>query len=109
MTLAKADYSWVDTAVKIYQADEQNISGEVLINNYADVEGLSYRMYLLFYDENNKFIGLCDSTPKTIENTITSDGIDAEIPEGTATVKAVVWSDMTKMIPLCEHDLVSKN
>ena len=108
VTLAKADYSWVDTAVKIYQDDEKNVSSEVVINNYADIEGLTYQLCLMFYDAENRFIGVSSSQNNAVENTVTIDAHSAEIPEGTASIKAVAWSDFTKMIPLSEYDLATK-
>lgn len=107
VTVAEANYSWIDTAVRIYQADDEKISSEVLINNYAEVEGLTYQLCFIFYDSEDKLIGVSPSQKNNIENTVTSDSHSVEIPDGTVTVKAVAWSDFTKMVPLCEYDLVS--
>ena len=108
VTLAKADYLWTDTAVKVYQEDENSVSGEVLINNYAGVEGLTYQIGLLFYDKDNKVIGVSVSRTNTIENGVTTFDHRAEIPAGTVNVKAVAWSDITRMIPLSNYDLATK-
>ena len=108
VTVAKADYSWLDTGVKIYQNDDDTVSGEILINNYADVDGLTYKLCLIFYDISNNIIGVSASETKDIENTVISDTHSATLPEGTESVKAVAWSSYTKMIPLCKFDIASK-
>ncbi len=108
VTYAKADYSWVDTAVNIYQNDEENISCEVKLNNYAGVNDLTYRLGLLFFDEGNNCIGFSISEEKDVENTVTKDNHTTEIPDETVSVKAFVWSDFTKLIPLCEYDFATK-
>ena len=59
-----ASYSWIDAGVKILQYNNI-ISGEVIINNYYDIEGLTYKICLAFYDDNNRLIGI-----STIDNII---------------------------------------
>ena len=108
VTLAEADYSWVDTAVNIYQYDEENVSCEVKINNYSDVENLTYNLGLIFFDEDNYIIDFSLDQKNDVNDVVTIDNYTSEIPEGTVSIKAFVWSDFAELIPLCEYDLVTK-
>lgn len=108
ITSAEVDYSWVDTAVNIYQYDEQNISCEVKLNNYANVNNLTYQLGLIFYGADNNSIGFSVGDKKDVKSAVTVDHHTVAIPEGTVSVKAFVWSDITTIIPLCEYDLATK-
>ena len=108
VTLAKTDYSWLDSAVNIYQYDEENVSCEVKVNNYSGVEDLTYQLCLAFLDENDTLIRISTSEINDVENTTTIYKHTAKIPQGTASIKAFMWSDLTELIPLCEYDLVTK-
>lgn len=106
ITVAVASYSWVDASVLAVQEDDNLISSELLMNNYYDIEGLTYTIALAFYDEDNKLIYLSLSDDvKTIGNEITKDNLNAIMPDETATVKAIVWSNYTQMIPLCKSSI----
>ena len=108
VTAVEVDYSWVDTAVNIYQNDEENVSCEVRLNNYSGVENLTYRLGLIFFDENNNLIDFSVGQDNDVEKAVTVDNHTTQIPEGTASIKAFVWSDFTSLIPLCEYDIVTK-
>jgi len=105
ITEATASYSWLDGSVVLYKESNSFVSGLVHIKNY-DIEGLTYRMALAFYDANNKLIQLTLSDVKTIDKDTTLDNLKALMPEGTALMKAFVWSNYTQAIPLCESDSV---
>ena len=108
ITEATASYSWLDAGVLIVQENDNSISSEVVINNYYDIEGLIYVLALSFYDENNKLIGISISDDvEIIGDKITIDDLNALMPDGTATIKSIVWSSFTQMIPLCNSDIVT--
>lgn len=98
-----ASYSWIDAGVKILQYNNI-ISGEVIINNYYDIEGLTYRICLAFYDDNNRLIGI-STIDNIIGDRITIDNLQAELPFETAFVKSIVLSTFSQMVPLCDYDM----
>ncbi len=106
ITLATASYSWLDAGVYVaYDNNSSSVSGNVIINNYFDVEGLTYTVNLAFYDAQGRLIGVSAGEDiKTVEGKITTDNINAAVPDGTASVKAIVWSNYSQMIPLCSAD-----
>lgn len=97
---AQASYSWLDAAVKIYDENNSDVSGEVLIKNYAELENLTYVVMLAFYDSEGKLIGYSHSDLKSIEEKVVTDSFTSMLKEGTATVKAFVWCDLQAMIPI---------
>lgn len=107
ITVATATYSWLDAAVLLVQEDNDWIYSRVVINNHYDIEGLTYAMYLAFYDENNKLISVSQNgNTKSIGDKITMDDLNALMPDGTVTVKAIIWSNYTQMIPLCADNSI---
>ena len=107
VTVATASYTWLDSDVLLVQKGNV-VSSEVIIDNHYDLEGLSYLMTLSFYDNNNKLIKVIKSDNiKPVGNKITIDYLNTEIPQGAATVKAFVWSNLTEMIPLCKSDAIT--
>jgi alkaline phosphatase len=101
---ATASYSWLDSIVRIYLDDDNKISSDAVINSYYDMEGLTYIMSLIFYDENNKLLGVSmGDITEIVEDKIMDSTLPREIPEGTKSVKAIVWADFTQMIPLCNN------
>lgn len=97
---AQASYSWLDAAVKIYDENNSDVSGEVLIKNYAELENLTYVVMLAFYDSEGKLIGYSHSDLKSIEEKVVTDSFTSMLKEGTATVKAFVWCDLQAMVPI---------
>jgi len=106
ITEATASYSWLDASVLLFKEKDTFASSEVFIKNY-DIEGLTYCIGLAFYDANNKLIQLKLSDIKALDNNTTLDNLKASMPDGTATVKAFIWSNYTQMIPLCEADHIT--
>lgn len=106
ITKATASYSWLDSSVLLFKEKDSFVSGLVKIKNY-DIEGLTYCMALAFYDANNKLIQLTLSDTKEIGNDITLDNLRISMPDGTALVKAFVWSNYTQAIPLCKGDSIT--
>jgi len=107
VTEATASYSWLDTMSVLTLEDDTVISNEVLIKNHYEIEGLTYLMVLAFYDHNNKLMDISKSNMKEIMNEITHDQIKSLVPEGTKTVKSVIWSNYTKIIPLCKEETIT--
>jgi len=106
ITEATASYSWLDTAVLLFKEGDSFVSSEIGIRNY-DIEGLTYCIGLAFYDANNKLIQLKLSDIKEIEKDTTLDNLKTSMPEGTAMVKAFVWSNYSQMIPLCQKNIIT--
>ena len=97
---AQASYSWLDAAVKIYDENNSDVSGEVLIKNYAELENLTYVVMLAFYDSEGKLIGYSHSDLKSIEEKVVTDSFTSSLMEGTTKVKAFVWCDLKTMVPI---------
>ena len=108
ITQAEASYSWLDAAVEIYDEGNSEVSGEVLIKNYADLDGLSYIIMLAFYDSYGRMIDHAKSDLKSIEEKMVNDSFASTLPEGTATVKAFVWYDLTTLVPLANAAILEK-
>jgi len=105
ITKAVVDYRWIDAGIQIFKINDNQLSGEIHINNYYDVEGLTYTICLAFYDENNKLIGV--SMKENVQNIgagITTDDLRADIPSGAVKAAAMIWSNYTQMIPLGNRD-----
>jgi len=96
----------LDTAVLLFKEGDSFVSSEIGIRNY-DIEGLTYCIGLAFYDANNKLIQLKLSDIKEIEKDTTLDNLKTSMPEGTAMVKAFVWSNYSQMIPLCQKNIIT--
>jgi len=107
ITKAVVDYRWIDAGIRIFKINDNQLSGEIYINNYYDVEGLTYTICLAFYDDNNKLIGV--SMKENIQNVgagITTDDLRADIPSGAVKAAAMIWSNYTQMIPLGKDDMI---
>jgi hypothetical protein len=106
ITVATADYSWLDAVVLLSQGNDGLVSGILEINNYYNLEGLTYTVALASYDENDKLISIyLVNDAKTIGNEITIDDFSASIPEDAVIVKALVWSSYTQMIPIYKNHM----
>ena len=108
ITQAEANYSWLDAAVKIYDEGNSEVSSEVLIKNYADLEGLSYIIMLAFYDSEGRMIDHAKSDLKSIEENLVNDSFASSLPTGSKTVKAFVWYDLKTMVPLANAAVLEK-
>jgi len=104
VTEAVADYSWLDAKTQIFKANDFKVVAESIINNYCDVEGLTYTICLAFYDNNNKLLEVKNNSIKNIGDGVTTDNLYAAIPERAVKVTAIIWSNYRQMIPLCESD-----
>mgnify|MGYP003898603237 FL=1 len=102
VTLATVGYSWLDATVELLDVNDDTVSGKLVINNYFNIEGLTYTICFAFYDGNNKLLGvqMMDNV-KDINQEITIGYLSSSIPSGTSGVKALVWSNYTQLIPLC--------
>lgn len=110
VTTAQASYSWLDASVNLTKKDDSFVSSKIKINNYYDLEGLSYIIILSFYDENNKLLGIKFSdNVKTIKPQITIDLLETSIPEGTVNVKSTIWSDFTHIISVSDSKTIKVN
>jgi len=109
ITEATANYSWLDTSVLLFQEKENDsfVSDGVLIKNYDNIKGLTYCIALAFYDANNKLIQLKLSDMKEINSDTIFDNLEASMPDGTASVRAFVWSNYTQLIPLGTGDSIT--
>lgn len=95
---AKSDLFDVKLTVNKY-TDTAKVVAE--IENRYGIEAEDYRLILTFYDENQKMLGVKIGETGTILSDITKDSIEANMPVGTETVKAMLWDDTESMIPLC--------
>ena len=102
VTVATASYSWLDTVMQVYEKENHAVKSKAVIKNHNDIEGLTYVMCLAFYDENSNLIGISKNDIQSISQEITTDEINAVMPYGTATVKSIIWSDFSHIIPLCK-------
>ncbi|MDD3766929.1 MAG: alkaline phosphatase [Eubacteriales bacterium] len=103
LTVVPASYAWLDALVSLTTEKDILALSEIEINNYYDLEGLTYVVALFFYDDNDQLVGVrIGDGVKSIGDGITKDKLNAELEEGTTKVKAAVWSNLTSIIPLGE-------
>ncbi|MBP3361626.1 MAG: SGNH/GDSL hydrolase family protein [Clostridia bacterium] len=95
---AKSDLFDVKLTVNKYTDTAEAVAE---IENRYGIEAESYRLILVFYDGNQKMLGIKIGEAGTVLSDITTDRIDSDIPAGTESVKAMLWDDTESMIPLC--------
>ncbi len=106
---ATTNYSWLDSAVEIAR-DGEIIKSDIIINNYYDMTGLTYRILLMFYDDSGKLVGCSFSDNlNPVDGAVSYDSLNVERPENATRVKATVWADLIMPIPLSDAAVMSIN
>jgi len=106
VTEALAGYSWLDAKIELFIREDGTLSSEVTINNYSNIENLTYTICIAFYDGNNKLLGV-SKKDDVIAADIVTDLLNADIPSGAVRGVATIWSNYTEIIPLAPANTIT--
>ena len=90
----------------VYSIDTQNSVTDTQVNinisNMFNIYGETYTAVIAYYDINGVLINAKLNPQKEVGFDFTEDGISADRPENTKTIKVFLWNSLEKAIPLCD-------
>lgn len=92
-----------DISIKINKNTEASTAEAIAeIENRYGIPAQEYTFILAFYDKDGKLIGVKTEEARRISETgATEDRISNIMPDGTESIKAMLWDSTKTMVPIC--------
>lgn len=101
VTKAEAISDLIDIDLKLDNISTASIGNAVLeVKNHFGKTGLSYDMYLAFYDVNGNLLDVSTAFNNSVIGGTASKNIEYDIPDNAAIVKAFIWNKISDLMPL---------